>query len=681
MRALALVLLTALCMLPHSRAHAQETGAGSDRGVSTEVAPLEDTGTATETVVDAVDPTGGAHRGSIATGRYGGLSATSDDAGAAPSRAASTDVRRAGPPGAPALLTVRGGEPSHTRTTLAGMPLDGAYDAGFNLALLPAPLLGQFQLYRSNVPLHLGPPGLGGVLAIELADKTNAGFVIGGGSWRRHRFAALSTHERGNATTTVGAVWQGAENRFPYFDQNGTPFTSSDDRQRRRQNAAFEQASALAVQRWRTPARSVDLFMLTGASERGVAGLGRVETRAATLSETRGDLGLRVRGPRGARSQMQTLAWLSAGNRVFRDPLGEFSARRGSTTEDLALRAGVSAQPLVLHNEYVRSRWLVELEAQRWSATRGHASGINGATRVRFGSGAEVSAALHPRVTLGVTLRLDVARDRDDHGTQWSILPAPQAGLGLRLLATERSTLDLSFTTAFVARAPSFGERFADVGQSIGNPELRSESRFGGDSGLTLASRVGAMQMSATAGVYLRRANDLIVFVETGSGARRAENVASAQLMGAELEVSVLAWGALKLAVDYTAQSARDADTGARLPYRADHQGSVALGVSRQGFSCELALDAVSWRAVDRLNFARVPRRLTVDAELGVDPVQWHGWGLGLAAQNLANQRSESVPLRDGGERRFAQSAVADFVGAPLPGRSLFATLRYRSQR
>lgn len=611
-------------------------------------------------------------------------------------RVPSVQSRATGAEGQPAFLSIRGAPASHTRFVLDGIPLDGAFGGAFDVHALPSSWVARVTLHRSFVPLAHGPPPPGGVVAMETAVPEARSFdvVAGGGSFAYRRLSlAASWARRGREREPahrIAFVLRGAENRFRYFEGGGT-VSADDDRVSRRENADFDDAFALYRGVSRAAGWRVDALALIGARGAGIPGVSSAPLLRVRTRRLRADAGLRARAERGHVLHDVLLA-TSVIQADVRDPEGELYRTPNARTRDVASRTVLSFRPSLTLVERDALRWraqlLAEASAETWSARDDTSTGVQGADRVRVGGGAETALAMFERLHLGVSLRADAlgSRTRATAGGETlaphDVLVSPQAGVGAVLTRSPTHELVLSATVAQTHRTPGFGALFGDGAGLLGNPELQAESQVGGDVALRVSWQKGVARGAVGAAFYERRARDLIVYADTGGGGQRAQNVGSAAMRGREFDARVSAWDRVALDARYTLGEAVDrsesATHGLALPYRPQHRGSVEVRATTPIRSDRLdlgaALDAASSFTTTRAGTRALPRRVELHAH-----ATWHlsaAWRLRFDLRNLADARTERVPVFDAGERSTQPRAIEDLVGHPIPGRSVFLTLR-----
>jgi outer membrane receptor protein involved in Fe transport len=268
--------------------------------------------------------------------------------------------------------------------------------------------------------------------------------------------------------------------------------------------------------------------------------------------------------------------------------------------------------------------------------------------------------------------------DRDDR--LWIL----QTGASIRLLD---GPLELTWqaTLGQFGRLPTLTEMFGDTGAVVGNADLVAESAFGGDSGVVLAlADAEPWRAGLTLALFSYRYDQLIQLVQNSQHTARAENIASARIDGAELGLQLQWQDMLSLDANYALTDARDtSDVSGQaqrsLPARPEHMFHALLGLQLASFEASYSLDIDSGNALDRAGFHVVPERVFHGCALAYEPTWAPGFRLSLEADNLLDLRVEEVPVlpQPPGITVMTQHAVADYLGVPLPGRTLFATLSY----
>jgi vitamin B12 transporter len=314
--------------------------------------------------------------------------------------------------------------------------------------------------------------------------------------------------------------------------------------------------------------------------------------------------------------------------------------------------------------------------------------------RFAFGAGAEIEQFLWGgRVQLVPAVRVDgfasrfaVAADageQDDEGEN-SLAAGVSPRFGARVAPWE--IVSLRGSIGRFLRAPSLVELFGDRGFFVGNEGLRPEHGVSADGGIVLdVDRTRVRAYAQVAGFWVR-SHDLIQWVSAGSVAR-PQNIAGARVRGLETAASIAdGEGMAELVINYTLLDAVDRSgapdrDGRALPGRPRHDLYTRASFGREfpvrGVAVEPRLaytvELVARTYLDPHERYVLPPRLLQG--IGVELHIAQRVHAGFEVRNLLDVRTAMVTLPIASDRPTAVP-VADFIGYPLPGRSLWGTLR-----
>lgn len=244
--------------------------------------------------------------------------------------------------------------------------------------------------------------------------------------------------------------------------------------------------------------------------------------------------------------------------------------------------------------------------------------------------------------------------------TRWA--PALRAGAELRL--GER--LSVLANAGRYVRVPTLGELHGTSAVVLGSPDLRPETGVSVDAGAR--GSLGTRAFSAWGDVFgfARFADDLVAYRRSSLGVVRPYNVASARVLGLELQAAAEALEHARLDLALTFADPRDTSAGRQvsndlLPFQARLAGSAHLelfakrlgGVDRAGLGAGVRHRAS--RVADRAG-------LVVIAEQ---------WSVGFDSALLL--LGERLSLRAAVDNALGAEQY-DTVGMPLPGRSYHAS-------
>lgn len=619
-------------------------------------------------------------------------------------RAPATHVRSIGGLGQFAAVSLRGSSPQQVGVFLDGVPVGSSMAGLVDVAELPTDGMSRVEIHRGWVPIAFGSGAIGGALNLvstDAEDRPRGRVEAGLGSFWTRQVAGEAATKTRRATVGVRVGYAGTLGNYRYYDDGGSAQLTGDDRVRRRSANGYDRVLAQVrvggrVGRWRLGGHE-----LVVAKRSGVPGPGSAQATATGLdqllartifSARRDELG----GP-GGRLEWITSVGVEA--RRFADPRAELGV---GTDDQRTLAFDVYVSPrwrtplwrgayLLLLADH-RSEWIAV--DQRVTRSDGSPSGDARRRRHAIGAGLELEQfAWNDRIQLVPAVRVDAVAsafavapgqgEQDDRGrdrVDWSASPR----LGARLAATPWLSLRGSFGRYF--RTPSLVELFGDRGYFVGNEALRAERGLVADGGFVVDTSGTAGELYAHAAGFWVRSTELIQWIAAGTVAR-PENVSAARVRGFEGSVSLRSPAdVLELLVHYTLLDSADRsdDPGRRgrpLPGRPRHdlfaRGSFGWVFHPRGTAFEPRL-AYTVELLARSFLDPSGRYVLPPRALQAIGVEAHVAGrvhLALEVRNLLDVRTSTVTLPVMGARP-SPVAVSDYIGYPLPGRSVWATVR-----
>lgn len=619
-----------------------------------------------------------------------------------------THTRSLGGLGAYASVSVRGAGPGHTSITVDGVPLARIAAVTTDLGRFVLASFSEVALYRGAVPIELGGAGVGG--ALDLVTGLGRGprgerfhASVGAGSFgsRHAHFHYGDSHADGKWLSSTTINYQGAIGDYTYFFDSGTPLNANDDQMARRTNNAFDQLdiSARVGAADRTATGGVRLAY----KDQGLPGGVYQPSHAASLAtldviaDARGDL-------RVGRATARQLGYLLIEHQQLRDPLAELGL--GTQARDyLTVSGGASSTwTATLGRHRLTSGLDLRGDWFRDSDAFGMRDSLEG-TRVGAAALASFDVALDPAASLVVTpaVRLDAFRTAPTPMTEGpdalqSIPPRVDIVTSPRLSARALvdNNVSIKASAGWYVRLPTLIELFGNRGTIVGSPALRPERGPSAEVGLVVApSRavdlpLGGLQdvtvdrLVFEAAGFATNTRDLIALIPSGGFVAHAVNVADAFTYGAEAVASARFARAVSITANYTrlitAQRVPDpAFANKPLPRQPGHAVYARADLVQRAFGRrgELWFDA-HWQSdtfLDRASLQRIPARLLVGTGARIELAG--NLALSLSVANLANVRIEYLPLvpPPRPDLTRAPTALADFSGFPLPGRSFDLSL------
>jgi iron complex outermembrane receptor protein len=593
-------------------------------------------------------------------------------------------VRRLGAEGSYATVSIRGSASTQVGVMLGGIPLTSAADPSLDIGALPLWPGATLRVYRGFAPAALGTTGyLGGVVAIDppspaLGEKTEAWLL--GGSFGTLKLRVGDLRRAGPVTTGTALFASRTDGDFTYDVGDARTGRA---RTQTRTNARVVAAGGLERATLERSWGRVGATIFGDARQQGLPGSVAQPTRAASLDRSRLVLGVDALVRTGAVGAVHAAAWGRREASRFADPLGEIDRTRPDAS-DAILAAGGSVgwrgRPL----SAVTLDVLVDARGERYDPGAG-ATRMVRARRVAGGLGLDVEWRATRRLALSATGRVDAlsneasglreqdARTEPERG----VTPTGHVGASYRLAG---EALIVAAHGGALERPPGFVELYGNLGQLMGEPSLRSERALSIDAGI--AGELGGrnVRFGYEFVCFATSAHDLIAFVPVGIGTLRARNLDRATLLGAEASASLRA-RALELRASYTLMRSRNEgedplERGRPLPGRPVHDlvydALYRIGALRLRYG----LDVVGGSTIDTRGAIVLPTRVLHGAGLALALPWAPTIRLGVEVDNLFDLRDlhpvAAAPLAT----RAVAVPVSDLLGYPLPGRTIWASLR-----
>ncbi|MFC1526931.1 TonB-dependent receptor plug domain-containing protein, partial [Candidatus Latescibacterota bacterium] len=163
-------------------------------------------------------------------------------------QAAGVNIRRQGGLGSFSTISIRGSTAEQVQVYLDGVPLNQASGGGVDFGNLPVSGVESIEVYRGAVPARFGGNSIGGVVHLRTRAATGQahGLVHAStGSFGTRRLGASVGGSR-RGWRTLGLVdYEGSDNDFRFWDDNGTEYNPADDEWAERANSDFRSVRSL----------------------------------------------------------------------------------------------------------------------------------------------------------------------------------------------------------------------------------------------------------------------------------------------------------------------------------------------------------------------------------------------------------------------------------------------------
>jgi iron complex outermembrane receptor protein len=596
-------------------------------------------------------------------------------------RAASVQVRSQGGLGAFTAVTMRGSTAAQVAVFLDGVPLNRDSTGAPDLSQVPLDALERIEVYRGGVPAELGGAALGGAINLVTrrpGTRPELELKAGYGSFGTRQASVRAAGARGPLAGSLYLGYRGSRGDFPFYDDNQTEFTTSDDRTRRRANNGYDELDGAFTARWRRGDAEAIASGQTLYKDQGIPPFRSLLADGVRLTTARQtlDVALARRRLREGALDLGGSAFLLAQWQHFVNPGGVGVGRQDATYTSggggLRGRAGlaVGAHQLFVLVPEVRGE-LFDTE----SLIPGQPPAPGG-RRVAAGVALRDEIALAAdRLLLTPALRFDLVRTWSPTvaGAHLESYFSPRLGVRGEL---QPQVLALKANAGLYYRPPTFFELFGSPGLMLPAAGLVGEHGLSADLGAVLTTA----RLTAEVAGFVRRVQDLIAYERRLLLLQAANDPRVRVVPGIELAVQARPHRAVALSGHY-------AYTAADLPGQPRHQALGRVELERpRGRVRPAAFYEADLASSDYLDLGRerlMPGRLlhAAGVRLSLRGVRALGGDarLTLEGRNLADVRTGTVALAPA-TSGLTQTpvAIADFFGYPLPGRSLFATLEWR---
>lgn len=605
----------------------------------------------------------------------------------------SVHVRRLGAEGSLATLSIRGSASSQVGVVLASIPLTSAGDPSFDVGALPLWPGASFRVYRGFAPSSLGTTGhIGGVLAIEPPSASSGErteWWAAAGSFGSLKLRAGDVREARGITIGTGIFASRSDGDFTFElsdPATGDPTTLT------RENARYVSAGGVGRASIELGWGAVGVTILADARRQGLPGTPLFPAATARFdAPVRLDAGRVVAGAdvtiRTTRGAWRGAAW---GRRetstLYYSPRREGDpASEAAPLESAVLAGGGSIGWRGRAVEALTIGATFDARAERFVPGEGG----DDAGRLAAGLGIDADLRASSALTLSASGRVDARRDSsrvvattdrrelDDRADDTSEDIAPSGHVGASYRIADAAIVSAHGGALY--RPPSFFELFGDNGSLVGDPSLRPERALSADAGLHGAASDGRVELRYELVGFLTYARDLITFIPLGLRTFHARNIEKARIAGAEASVELVA-RRLRTSLSYTLlatenQSDDPLSSGRSLPGRPLHDLAYDASYRFGPLWARYSLDALAGTTVDTQGTFVLPPRVLHAAGIAIDVPWMRGLRASIDVHNLFNLRSlyVSSPLRGAPK----MMPVSDFLGFPLPGRTLWATLRF----
>jgi iron complex outermembrane receptor protein len=461
-------------------------------------------------------------------------------------------VTNTGGAGSSSGVALRGASIAHTTVLLGDIPLNTPDTGAFDLSMIPLEALDAVEVYRGGAPAWWSDGAIGGVVRLvpRRAKQRLLQARAGYGSFGHFELAGTSSLVLDGGALLSHAGFMRTDNDYAYVDDGQMRFDPSDVTLEQR-NAQIDAGNGLLHASVDLYGGRLDLLATAHGRTEGVPGplasptdhvrhkLVRVLGALAYTLEGRGDDGERD-------YRVQALASASHQNNQLTDLDRELGISRAVASDDDWNRGYARLAGSVAATSFLEPT--VVLSASRDDYLPANPLALSAAGH---GSGrTTLAAALEPRVhgTIGAT-QLELRPSVRGQWTETSVWN-DSGPIEMQRREQQSDTLAtyriaglvaplrwLSFAASYAtgARVPSILELFGDRVYQVANLELQPERSRTADVSTVLKGRAGELRGSVELRGFVLLIDELINYRRTSQFTVRAENIDSAEILGAEL--------------------------------------------------------------------------------------------------------------------------------------------------
>jgi iron complex outermembrane receptor protein len=599
------------------------------------------------------------------------------------------NVVRTGSLGKTSTITLRGSNPDQVRVYIDGVPLNIASGGGVDVSTLPIGDVERVEVYRGSSPLEFGESALGGIISITTRTPgvARATARTGAGSFGT-MFGDVSGGGRaGRLRLYMGVHALSAQGDFPYLNDKGTAFNTSDDVMMPRQNNDVQQVDGvMRAGLTMVGRRTLDLGLLAFARDEGLPGPGRFPTVSARFRTMRGLGYLRYesREDLGAGGRLAAQLYASLQRDRLDDAANETGLGGAAMTHNTTQTAGMNTYAARPFGDWVRGALVLEGRHETYQPVDEAAAVPAGvpARRLAGVAGGEIDlrwrwADLDVIPSARVEAMQDAISRRDAAGIPVEGTPAvfrrsPVLRIGVVRPLVDRQTLKIvaKANAGRYVRVPSFIELYGNgTALVLGNDDLVPEHGTNTDLGIWIdraGERLGLMSRTTAFASWV---DDLIQWQYASWGQARADNLARARILGVEQELRLMfgRWGRLVgqgTFMDARDRSANAAANGKLLAFHPRYRGYLRPELVRVDLPAGLALGAYADAELRMRDYADPANLVDLRTRLLV------GCGVSLAFPRGRLRMTASAANLTGTQRE-------DVDNWSLPGRTVFLTLAY----
>lgn len=611
-----------------------------------------------------------------------------EDIPAVLSRSVGVRVKQYGGLGSFATLSIRGSSSNQVQVYMDGVPLNDAYTGVTDLSDLTLGDLQRIEVFRGFSPTAYGSSAIGGTINLvtrgagTLDGHTAAPSVdalASAGSFGSRRYMLSLTSRIKTATLHGHISHMRSAGNFEFYDDNATPENQLDNEITARLNNDFTRWNltgrlGLDVPGFNTVSLNYDAVTREG----GVPGFGSNQSTIARFERERRLMYTKLKPEAilSKRLHLDGTAFYSWTAERFDNPGSGIGLMKQKTDNRITFYGGNVRSKLFTPILPLSLELFFEGRKDRFHPVSHLPRTVIGPDRLRETQTLSFSGDLwllgeRVVITAGTRHQWHENEFYDEPHFPW-LPPTPQGttthheqtpNAGFRIHPTSFVTIKGNWGRYY--RLPTFFELFGNLGTVTGDSDLENEEGLNRDIGLIFsADRFWIFERPFLELVYLyNEVDNLILFYPNSQYTVQPRNIGSAAIEGFECAVC---WGfspSITVSGNYSYLDATDTspiphDNGNKLAGRPAHEASCMVELDRPRWSIAYDLHYIGSNYLDRANRKEVPSRNIHNLVLSIK-LRELGVLFMLEGYNLGDNQ------------------ISDVSGYPLPGRSLYTTLKF----
>ncbi len=559
-------------------------------------------------------------------------------------------VNRSGGFGQFSTVSIRGTSPGHTQLLWDGMPNHTDRQNTVNLAMIQANLVDSVDIHKGYIPLKYNASPIGGLIEFKSnINSENQGtrslFNSSFGSYDYTQQYYSLEHSGKKDYVHFGVLFEKSKNDYPYLNDRGTKFNTSDDSIERKQNNEFQRVTMDIKLKQEVSNHLFSFTIRPMIGYNNIGGPQGVVLLSAKNSYFKTDSSFEhtlFLNSVEIKSQIYTLY----GNHLLNDKLGEI----GFSADIIKNKTFTTGFKNVLNyktNEHIEWNLLNSLKNTRFSEINILKTGKKNWSQEQYDGGLELATNWNKLYFSVQTKWTQISYDtnqRDVEANDWS----HQAMLRYDI----NNFIDAMISVGKSNRYPTLSELFGDSGLEIGNQNLQPENALSYSLDCKGSYAVGVFQLVYGSSIFYKEIENLIHYENVGAGLARPVNANKAEIYGFELSLNMVLTKFYSLNMHYTNQKPLNKSTGIyynnTIPGHPESSFYMNHVFTWKTLSIDFSLHHIENEYLDQANIRKNKSKLLMNV------------GLAFKKENFT-VRAELQNITD--------KQYEDFFNYPLPGR------------